>query len=280
MAAHKFLNFMIFMAIAGTASTQAQALEGPWAQGEFLKARIITEKTAVGHDKTLNAALEIVMEPDWHIYWRMPGDGGLPPMLDWAKSTNLKSTDIKWPSPVRFEYEGLYGFGYKNAATLPLTLTPEEPGNPVKIDLHADIMVCKTLCVPQKIDLTLDIPAGDSKLDSQASLIADAAKNLPYTENRPDMKIENVVMGPKAIVVRAYLSHGFEGADLFAEVGPEMYIVAKPEIVLDKKDPRYASISLAAPEGVENLASAVMNKTLVLTLTNAKGKALERTFNF
>lgn len=280
MTRFKFLNFINFMAVAGLMSFPAHALEGPWAQGEFLKARIITENTATGHDDTLGAALEIVMEPDWHIYWRMPGDGGLPPMLDWAKSKNLKTAELQWPVPVRFEYEGLYGFGYKNAVTLPLVLTPEEKGNPLTLDIHADIMVCKTLCVPQKIDLTLDIPSGDAKPDIQAALIQDARETLPYTENRGDMKIENVVIGPKAIVVRAYLAQGFEGADLFAEVGPEMYIVAKPVITPDAKDPRYASIAIAAPEGVDNLASAVMNKTLVLTLRNAKGKALERTFNF
>lgn len=280
MASHKFLNFMIFIFAIIAAVPQAQALEGPWAQGEFLKARIITATTAHEKGTQIDAALEITMEPGWHIYWRMPGDGGLPPMLDISKSTNLKSADFSWPAPIRFEFEGLYGFGYKDAVTLPLTLTTTDESSPVKIDMRADIMVCKTLCVPQKINLTLDIPAGEAKPDTQSPLIVAARNHLPYKENRADMKIENVVLGPKAIVVRAYLSHGFDGADLFVEVGPDMYIVAKPEITPDAKDPRYASLTVVAPEGVENLATAVMDKTLTLTLTNAKGKALERSFDF
>ncbi len=276
---NKFLNSMAFILVLSAATLGAKAAESPWAQSEYLKARIITEKTAVGSDATLNAAIEVVIEPEWHIYWRMPGDGGLTPEFDWKKSTNLKSATLSWPAPIRFGLEGMYGFGYKDAALLPVLLTPEKTGDPVDLVLHADIMVCKDLCVPQKIDLALNIPAGDAMPDIQASIITDSLKSLPYTENRPDMKIENVVLGPKAIVVRAYLAKGFDDADLFVEIGPDFYIVAKPEITRDEKDPRYASLVIAAPEGVENMANAVMDKTLILTLTK-EGRALERSFKF
>jgi len=275
----KFLNSIAFIVFAISLPHAAKAAESPWVQAEHLKARLITEKTGVGNEATLNAALEIVMEPEWHIYWRMPGDGGLTPELSWEKSTNLKDVVLSWPAPIRFEFGGLYGFGYKDSALFPVTLTPEKAGDPVSLALHANIMVCKNLCLPQTVDLSLDIPAGDAVTDTQGPVITESIKNLPYTENRADMKIENVVLGPKAIVVRAYLARGFEGADLFVEVSPDFYVVAKPEITLDEKDPRYASLVVAAPEGIENIANEVMDKTLVLTLTK-DGKALERSFKF
>lgn len=275
----KLLNSMTFMLLLGI-SAPAHALEGNGAESEYLKARIITGKNAAGSDKTIDAGLDLAMKPGWHIYWRMPGDGGLTPNLGKGESQNLKDVTMHWPAPIRFEFEGLYGFGYKDAALLPLTLTPEEPGKAVKLALKADIMVCNAICVPQKLDLVLDIPAGDAALDEAPDkLIKAAQKKLPFTENRPDMKIENVVMGPTAIVVRAFLSQGFEGADLFVE-GPEYYVVAKPVITPDTKDPRYASMVISAPEGVDNMAAGVMGKTLILTLTNKKGQALERSFDF
>ncbi len=275
----KLLNSMTFIFLLGI-SAPAHALEGNWAESEYLKARIVTGQNTTGTTKTINAALDLEMKPDWHIYWRMPGDGGLAPSLGKGESQNLKDIAIKWPTPIRFEFDGLYGFGYKDAALLPLTVTPEEPGKPVKLALKADIMVCNAICVPQKLDLTLDIPAGDVGLDeAQDKRLQTAQKKLPYTENRPDMKIENVVMGPTAIVVRAYLSQGFEGADLFVE-GPDSYVVAPPTITPETKDPRYASMVINAPEGVDNLAASVMGKTLTLTLTNKKGQALERSFDF
>ncbi len=275
----KLLNSMAFILLLGL-TTPAHALEGNWAESEYLKARIVTGNSAVGHDKTITAGLDLAMKPGWHIYWRMPGDGGLAPSIGKGESQNLKDITIQWPSPIRFEFEGLYGFGYKDATLLPLTLTPEEPGNPLKLALKADIMVCNAICVPQKLDLTLDIPSGDAKIDdAHDRLIKGAQKKLPFTENRPDMKIENVVMGPTAIVVRAFLAQGFDGADLFVE-GPESYVVAPPVITPEAKDPRYASLVINAPEGVDNMAASVMGKTLTLTLTNKKGQALERSFDF
>lgn len=279
--AGKTLNILTSLLILGGVTLTAhpaKALEGPWAEAEYISARLITPQSASGDKADLHAALELKIKPDWHIYWRMPGDGGLPPNLTSADSRNLKNLAIQWPVPHRFEMEGLYGFGYSDQVTLPLRLTALDAGAALALALKAEIMVCKDICVPQKLDVTLDIPAGPARRDAQAAAYEAALKQLPFTENRPDMKIENVVMGPQAIVVRAYLSQGFEGADLFVE-GPEFYVVEKPEITPDEKDPRYARLVIATPEG-ENIAQAIIGKTLTLTLVNKKGQGLERSFDF
>ena len=49
-------------------------------------------------------ALDFNLKPGWKIYWRQPGDSGLPPNLDYKNSTNLKSLEFKWPFPLK-EYE-------------------------------------------------------------------------------------------------------------------------------------------------------------------------------
>lgn len=256
----------------------ASAAESEWVKGEFLQARILT--AAATQDGSLPAALEIHMEPEWHIYWRTPGDGGLPPMLDWEGSKNFKEAVVEWPAPLRFEYEGLFGFGYKDKALLPFKIVPEKSGDDISLKLHADIMVCKLLCVPQKVDLTLDITAGAAPQAETDKLVSQAFSSLPAKQDQPGMKIENVVLGPKALVARVYLANGFDGADLFAEVGPEMTITAKPEITVDEKDPHYARVVINAPEGAtDNLADFVMGKTLILTLTSG-GQSLERSFKF
>lgn len=276
-ALNKHISMAVF-AGALLSVTPAYALEGPWAEADYLRARLITPHTAAGDGKTLDAALEMELEPEWHVYWRMPGDGGLPPNLRENHSQNLKMVEIQWPTPRRFEMEGLYGFGYGDKIVLPLQLTPEKAGAAVQVALMGEIMVCKDICLPQKLDLTLDIPAGPATRAAQAPAYEAALKLMPFTENRPDMKIENVVMGPQAIVVRAYLSQGFEGADLFVE-GPESYVVEKPVITPDEKDPRYATLVIATPEG-QNIAQEIVGKTLTLTLVNKKGQGLERRFDF
>ncbi|QQG36563.1 MAG: hypothetical protein HYS17_01890 [Micavibrio aeruginosavorus] len=274
----KFLNYIHFMSFL-LMPCVAQAAESSWAKADFVKARLITAQSSVGSQASIRAVLDLEMEPEWHIYWRMPGDGGLPPDLDWTASQNLKEAVMGWPAPRRFEYEGLYGFGYKDAARLPITLTPEKSGEPVALSVQADIMVCKDLCVPQALTLSLTLPVGTGEEDAQASLVEQEFASLPPRENQPDIRIDNVVLGPKAIVVQAYLAQGFEGADLFAEAGTGVYMLAPPVITPDDKDPRQASLLIAAPEGVDNLAQAIMGKSLTLTLVK-DDRAIERTFDF
>lgn len=265
-----FLSLLFF-------SAGAEAASSDWVSADFIKVRLVTEDASATSTK-MRGALEIVLEPEWHIYWRMPGDGGLPPELDWNESKNFKGAKLEWPAPVRFEYEGLYGFGYKNHALLPLTIETEKAGVASDIVLQADIMVCRELCIPQSLDLKMSIPAGATAVEELA-LIDQAWKALPFKEDRPDIKIESVVMGPKAIVVQAYLAQGFDQADLFVEAGSDLYIVTKPEINVDTKDPRKASMIIAAPEGTDNLAKAIMGRTLTLTLVKGD-KALEKEFSF
>lgn len=271
------LNSISFLAFMGLPAC-AMAAESSWVQSEFLKVRLVTENVSAA-DTVVRAALEINMEPEWHIYWRMPGDGGLPPELDWDKSENLQDSRIEWPAPKRFEYEGLYGFGYKNSVALPLTFTVKEAGRELSLSLQADIMVCKELCIPQSLSLNMLVPSMPTTDPVTTSFIDKAFENLPFKEDRADIKIENVVLGPKAIVVQAYISQGFEGADLFVEAGSDLYIVAPPAITVDDKDRRRASMIIQSPEGTENLARAIMGKPLTLTLVNGE-KALERTFDF
>ena len=52
------------------------------------------------------------MAEGWKIYWRTPGDSGLPPTFDWTGSQNLQSHTVKWPVPYRFTMYDIDNIGY------------------------------------------------------------------------------------------------------------------------------------------------------------------------
>ncbi len=59
----------------------AHAAAGPWQGGQELQLRLISASThhnlaSDGHQ--LNVALEAKLAKGWKIYWRSPGDAGLP----------------------------------------------------------------------------------------------------------------------------------------------------------------------------------------------------------
>ena len=42
--------------------------------------------------------------PEWKIYWRNPGDAGLPPEIKWETGNNIKSMNLLFPNPKRFKF--------------------------------------------------------------------------------------------------------------------------------------------------------------------------------
>lgn len=249
-----------------------------WASADYLQARLVEGQNKLQDEGALYAALDVRLAPEWHAYWRMPGQGGLPPHFDWSASKNLKEVSVEWPLPNRFKLDDWYTFGYSGHMMLPLRVVPEDVSKPVSLNLSADIMACHDICVPQKVKLSLILPPEQPVAPPEGQVIARVMDKIPQKENRPDLKIENMVIGPKAIVVNTFAQHGYETADMYVEAG-SLYVTAKPEVMLNDKDPRKAMVRIAAPDGIDDLAKALMNQDVTLTFTDGQN-AIERHFDF
>ncbi|GAB4265399.1 MAG: protein-disulfide reductase DsbD family protein [Pararhodobacter sp.] len=99
------------------------------------------------------AALHLRMEPGWHTYWRVPGEAGIAPRLDWSGSQNVAAVAPIWPRPQVFVQNGLQSFVYENDLILPLEITPANPNRPIALIGDLAIGVCRDTCVP--VDLTV-----------------------------------------------------------------------------------------------------------------------------
>lgn len=249
-----------------------------WQSADYLQARLISTSTAMGDSDIVNGAIEIRLEDGWHAYWRMPGEGGLPPRFSWDDSQNISSVDLKWPLPNRYKTLDMYSFGYKDHVLLPFTAVAGQAGEKMDLNLKADIMVCNDICVPQHVEMALNIPAGEQKPTMDSARIQTVVDKLPYKENRPNLSINNVVIGPKALVVTAFSKRGYDGADLFVE-GGDLYMSAMPVFEKDEADPRKAIIRVAAPQDIDNLFGEIGHDVITLTFTDGVD-AIERRFDF
>lgn len=269
---------MVLMFLLLFPSFPAHALESRWSAADYVQIKLLSAEETAGAAAAIDAALQIRLAPGWHAYWRMPGDGGLAPVFDWSASENVKDVVVSWPAPRRFVIEGLNSFGYEDEASFPLTVTPVTPGKKIALVLNADIMVCETICVPQKISVSLEIPESKGEQGRHRAMIAHMRDNLPKKENLPSLRIDSVVIGPDALVARVYAQQGFDGADLFVESG-DLYLTAPPEVAADKDDSRAAFMRIGKPEGVNNLAESLAGRTVTLTFTDG-GRAVEKSFSF
>ena len=106
-------NILILLSFILPAS-HALSASGPWQGSDVFQARLITATDHIGAQDTLNAGLEVKLKEGWKIYWRSPGDAGLPPELDFSSSSAVKSHHIDFPAPYRFSILGFDSYGYKD----------------------------------------------------------------------------------------------------------------------------------------------------------------------
>ena len=136
----------------------AEAAASPWARNDHTELRLIAEPVRQPGGE-LRLGLEFQIKPGWHIYWRSPGDAGLPPRIDWSGSENLTEPAIAWPLPQRYTIFGLTTFVYGDEVVLPMGARVSDPAAPVRLRAKVSYLVCEKICIPYDTTLALDLPA-------------------------------------------------------------------------------------------------------------------------
>ncbi len=133
-----WLRILGLAAVLATVEPAAgNATASGWVGDAHAAVRLITAVEGTGSSGRLDAGLQIRLAPDWHAYWRSPGEAGFPPSIDWSGSVNVATATIAWPAPKRFSLYGLQTYGYEDEVVLPVTLALQRPGEPVL--LHAAV---------------------------------------------------------------------------------------------------------------------------------------------
>ncbi len=132
-----------------------------------------TDSAAPG--QTLRLGLRFKLAPGWHTYWSNPGDAGAPPTIE---ATGARAGPLEFPLPERLRDGPFTSFAYTGDILLPFDATPE-PGPARPIEVHANWLVCATVCVPEEARLTLNLPAGNGAAGAQAPLFTATEARLP-----------------------------------------------------------------------------------------------------
>ena len=104
------------------------------------------------------AAINIKLEDGWKTYWRVPGIGGIAPILNWEKSKNIKNISQIWPTPNIYNEYGLQTIGYKNELLLPLQIQPIDKKQPIHLSITIDFGICSDVCVPIQTTVEKRLP--------------------------------------------------------------------------------------------------------------------------
>lgn len=159
---------MLAAGLFGAPSAHADGASSAWFETDQGKVRLIAAQAAVGAATQVQIGLEFRLAPHWKIYWRSPGDAGLPPHLDWSGSDNLAAARIAWPVPRRFSVQGLDTIGYEGTIVLPITVRLDHPGGALRLRAALDYLTCREICIPSRTNLALDLPAGAAPAGADA----------------------------------------------------------------------------------------------------------------
>ncbi|WP_369643516.1 protein-disulfide reductase DsbD family protein [Acidovorax sp. A79] len=108
--------------------------------------------------------LSITHQPEWHTYWKNPGDSGLPTDLAWTLPAGLDAGEIAWPLPRKIPIGTLANYGYEGTVLLPVPVTVAGSfaagplARDATIKLRASWLVCRKECIPEEGEFTLQLP--------------------------------------------------------------------------------------------------------------------------
>ena len=134
-------------------------------KADHVQATLVTVDTSVVPGATLTAAVHFELEPEWHLYWKNPGDSGEAPRFEWRLPQGFVADDIAWPAPDRIPVGPLMNYGYETELLLPVSIKvpetlppPMVEGGDVQLAVVVHWLVCREDCIPGKAELKLSLP--------------------------------------------------------------------------------------------------------------------------
>jgi DsbC/DsbD-like thiol-disulfide interchange protein/cytochrome c biogenesis protein CcdA len=151
-----------------------------------VKVDLLSETPAIRAGQPFTVAVRLRHDPQWHTYWKNPGDAGLATKIKWTLPPGFTAGPLQWPVPHKIGDETVLNYGYGDDTLLLTEITPPLiwTKNTGRVTLKTEVqwLECKDICLPGKGEASLLLPATDapSPLDpAAAKIFAEARALLP-----------------------------------------------------------------------------------------------------
>ena len=189
LAAMKSLLSLIFAAIlwAVVAAPSGAATETRAHVTQYTTSTIYVDRDGLVPGETTWVAIEQKLKPKWHVFWKNPGDAGLPLALEWRLPDGFVAGEILHPTPEVAPIGPFANFVHNNAPIF-LTSIPAPKdlplGEEIPIVVDASWQVCEEVCVPEEARFEFALPVAIEAESANQDLFARARATLPIDEQR------------------------------------------------------------------------------------------------
>ncbi|WP_425093148.1 protein-disulfide reductase DsbD domain-containing protein [Tropicimonas sp. S265A] len=138
------------------------------------------------------AGLRLQLEDGWKTYWRVPGEGGIPPQFDLSGSENISAMVPHLPKPKVYRDLNMISIGYGGSVVFPLEFRTLDADAPIQLRGHVRLGVCEAICIPVDVPLNVTLAAPGQPSPS----ISKALKQAPTRISaQPDCQITPIEDG-------------------------------------------------------------------------------------
>ncbi|HEY7799405.1 MAG TPA: protein-disulfide reductase DsbD domain-containing protein, partial [Hyphomonadaceae bacterium] len=125
-------NLLAALAIAAFGVVPASAQEVVRSKQDKTSLGLISERAAVAPGDLFLVAANFDLDEDgWHVYWKNPGDSGLPPEVrKWTLPEGVEAGGFKWPAPHAIPLATLMNYGYEHELVLPFEVNVPATAKP------------------------------------------------------------------------------------------------------------------------------------------------------
>jgi len=136
----------------------AHAAAAPDAVKPRVELRLLVDPTPAP-GRVARVGVLFTLDPGWHVYWRNPGEAGLPTRLAFELE-GAELGPVAWPAPAVFREPdaGLTSYGYADTVLLASNLVRlGPPGAGRQLRATADFLICNDQCIPGEVELVRDL---------------------------------------------------------------------------------------------------------------------------
>ena len=158
MSAALRLNLLFLLAVS-TSFVRAQ--EGPSVEQPHVSVSLVADTAQIAPGQSFYLGVEYAMEDTWHIYWKNPGDAGIPTEISWDFPEGFTVGPLQWPTPKTYQMGGLMNYVHEGTVILMAKITAPETlpqASEITFKARSDWLICKDICVPGGADLSLSLP--------------------------------------------------------------------------------------------------------------------------
>ena len=153
-----------------------------------VKIELIQEEETIRPGQPFWVALRLNLEKDWHVYWKNPGDAGIPLKVEWNLPEGFEAGPLQWPFPEKFTVSEMIGFGYNGEVTLLSQIIPPPQLTTTELSIQAQVkwLVCSAItCQPGSASVALPLAVSSAKPQLRAefaSFFELARTKIPKTQ--------------------------------------------------------------------------------------------------